>query len=313
MKTSEDFKNFYDTVLIPDTKKLESIRNKIIYSFILVGFLLLMLVTLTLVDLNNMYLLIKYRHLFIIISIIILLSITILYLVVKFYYVIKFKQLIINKIINFIDENLNYSSNKYIDYCTFMKSRLLLSVPNTYSGSDLVYGKALDTNISFSQLYAAYKLKKHTITLFKGVFFTADFNKTFNGQIFVLPDAQEKMLGHMASFIQSLDSSMGELVKLENLEFEKQFVVYADDQITARYVLSTSLMEKITDLKDNIGIDIYMSFINSALYIAIPCSNNIFNPKILKTLLNYEIIEQYFLNLQLLVGIIEDLNLNNNV
>ena len=46
-------------------------------------------------------------------------------------------------------------------------------------------------------------------------------------------------------------SSHGELVKLEDPEFEKSFVVYSGNQTEARYILSTSLMRRILDYKVN--------------------------------------------------------------
>ena len=40
-------------------------------------------------------------------------------------------------------------------------------------------------------------------------------------------------------------SESGKLVKLENVEFEKQFAVYSTDQLEARYILTPQLMERL--------------------------------------------------------------------
>ena len=71
----------------------------------------------------------------------------------------------------------------------------------------------------------------------------ADFNKNFNGHTVVLPDTAEKILGKFGQSLQSM-SSRGELVKLEDPEFEKEFCVYGDDQVEARYILSPALMKR---------------------------------------------------------------------
>ena len=40
------------------------------------------------------------------------------------------------------------------------------------------------------------------------------------------------------------------LVKLEDPEFEKHFVVSGEDQVEARYILSTCLMQRLTDFRN---------------------------------------------------------------
>jgi hypothetical protein len=105
----------------------------------------------------------------------------------------------------------------------------------------------------------------------------------------------------------------GQLVKLEDPEFEKLFAVYADDQIEARYVLSTSLMARIADFKKRTGRRIYLSFIRSQVYVAVSFAKNVFEPKIFQTALDFEAVREYLENLQLAIGIVDDLNLNTRI
>ena len=46
-----------------------------------------------------------------------------------------------------------------------------------------------------------------------------------------------------------MECCRGELIKMEDVAFERGVVVYGDDQIEARYILSTSLMERILAYK----------------------------------------------------------------
>ena len=65
------------------------------------------------------------------------------------------------------------------------------------------------------------------------------------------PDTAEKMFGKFGQSLQSLNGKMAhggrDVVKLEDPEFEKEFVVYAHDQVEARYVLSPSLMRRLLE------------------------------------------------------------------
>ena len=71
-----------------------------------------------------------------------------------------------------------------------------------------------------------------------------------------------KLFGRLGRKLQSLNVFRGELIRLEDPEFESHFVVYGSDQIEARYILSTSLMARITDFKEKTGKKIYLCSLN---------------------------------------------------
>jgi hypothetical protein len=102
-------------------------------------------------------------------------------------------------------------------------------------------------------------------------------------------------------------------VKLEDPEFEREFVVYSSDQVEARYILSTSLMKRIVDFRRSCDKKLHLSFINSQVNVAISFKRNLFEPKLFSTLLDFGPIQEYFEDLCLAVGIVEDLNLNMRI
>ena len=140
-----------------------------------------------------------------------------------------------------------------------------------------------------------------------------DFNKKFHGKTLVLPDTAEQILGNLGSFFQSLNVGRGELVKMEDPEFEKYFVVYGDDQIEARYILSTSLMQRVLEFRKKTGRRICMSFVSSHVYVAIPYSRRLFEPRVFGSILGFKGIEQYLEDFQVFTGIVEDLNVNTRI
>ena len=100
---------------------------------------------------------------------------------------------------------------------------------------------------------------------------------------------------------------------MENIEFEKEFVVYASDQVEARYVLSTKLLQRILDFKNKTGNKIYVSFIDSNVFIAISLNKNLFEVSYFKSLLNRGVIDSFNSYLELCVGIVGDLDLNTRI
>ncbi|MBR5303195.1 MAG: DUF3137 domain-containing protein [Candidatus Gastranaerophilales bacterium] len=77
---------------------------------------------------------------------------------------------------------------------------------------------------------------------FKGVVVEFDMNKNFEGHTFVLENAKT------AKCIK-FDCSKFEEIKLEDIEFNKKYNVYSNDQIESRYILTTGFMERFLNMK----------------------------------------------------------------
>jgi len=232
-------------------------------------------------------------------------------------YVSGFKDEVLAKIIKFLDPNLTFDKLLYISSFDYQKSHIFKKKFDRYNGNDLVSGVIDQTKILFSDLHTEYKVqgekKVEWVTIFKGIFFIADFNKEINGELFVLPDKITKNLGHIASFFQGYNKKHGDLAKMDNPEFEKNFVVYTSNQITARYILTHSMMERILRLKKQVGVEIYLSFIGTKIYIAIAYNEDKFEADPFKSLKNFIPIRNYVETLTLLLSIIDDFKLNDRL
>ncbi|WP_375505732.1 DUF3137 domain-containing protein [uncultured Nostoc sp.] len=147
-----------------------------------------------------------------------------------------------------------------------------------------------------------------TSLIFKGLFFKAKFNKNLRTVTIVQPKV-------INVNIHAINHAKKQVIKLEDPEFAKFFTVYGDDQIEARYVLSTSLMDKIVSFRKKTNRNIYISFVEDMIYIAIEeaVENNIFDPNLYKSVLNFAPLREYFEILNLMLGIVEDLNLDRRI
>ncbi|MEH1923193.1 DUF3137 domain-containing protein [Nostoc sp.] len=96
--------------------------------------------------------------------------------------------------------------------------------------------------------------------------------------------------------IHALNHAKKHIIKLEDPEFAKFFTVYGDDQIEARYVLSTSLMDKIVNFRKKTNRNIYIYFVDDMIYIAIEeaVENNLFEPNLFKSVLGFAPLREYF-------------------
>lgn len=237
-----------------------------------------------------------------------------------------FKAEVIARLVRLVDPNLSYAFLGGISQDEFRASGIYTQRIDRYRTEDRFQGKVGATAFRFSEVHAEYKTtstdskgrrKTQWHTIFRGLFFIADFNKHFQGQTFVLPDVAESTLGGLGRMLQGWGSKMdgrpGELVRLEDPEFERLFVVSSTDQVEARYILSTSLMRRLVEFRQELGQPVALSFVNSQITIAISTSKNHFEPPSIwrgAALLDQEGVAAYFKDVRLAEQIIEDLNLN---
>jgi hypothetical protein len=233
-------------------------------------------------------------------------------------YTVDFKGRIIQPLIEAIDDNLSYSQNGYVSEYNFKRSKIFRHRIDRFSGNDLVQGKVDGIALKFSDIHAEYKTKDSKgrttwHTLFNGLFIMAEFNKHFKGKTIVLPDKAEKMFGSLiGKWLQSKNLQRDTLVKMDDPEFEKHFVVYGTDQIESRYILTHSMMKRILDFKKRSGHNLFVSFVGSQIYMAIETGDN-FEPSVYRTLLSYKQAMGYIKTLKTAIGVIDDLKLNQHL
>ena len=231
-------------------------------------------------------------------------------------YRLLFKEEVIAKIVQFVDSSLQYQANHHISEKEYTLSELFSDNFDRLSGNDLVQGSINGVSLKFSDLHVEKQKedkegREHWESVFQGLFFVADFNKTFTCKTFILPDGVGA-LGILGEWMQGLNKSRGELVKLDNTEFEKFFVVYGD-QIESRYILSPSLMERILAFKEKIGKVLLISFVDSKMYLCVDYKKDLFEPILTQSLLDFAPIKEYFQLLSHILGIVEAFKLDEKI
>ena len=231
-----------------------------------------------------------------------------------------FKQFAIPHIIKCFGKDIQYTPTGSIGLNEFVDSYLFNQEADRFEGQNLVIGTLGQTRFKVSEVHAQIKQESKNndayTTIFKGIYFTANFYKHFRGSTFVLPDSFGAKPGSMFQPLQRLVGhyhSRGELLSLEDPEFERYFATYSNNQITARYLLSTSLMARLVDFRKKHGKTLYLSLIDGYIYLALETNQTLFNPPLFKTLLDIKLYETYMQDMNLMLGIIEDLELNQDI
>ncbi|BDA75063.1 hypothetical protein CAL7716_092290 [Calothrix sp. PCC 7716] len=142
--------------------------------------------------------------------------------------------------------------------------------------------------------------------IFKGLLFRAKFNK-FAKSITVIQPNTLKVNVH------SINHGDKQLIKLEDSEFAKYFTVYSEDQVDARYILSTNLMEKLVGFREKANKNIYASFVDDMIYFAIEYPDGLFEANLYRSMLSFAPLREYFEAIQLMLGLVEELNLDRQI
>lgn len=229
-----------------------------------------------------------------------------------------FKDVVIGPLIKAIDPQLDYAKESFISRAKYDESKIFLTRVDRYSGEDYVWGMVDKTAIELSELHTQYvtrdsKGRTQYHTIFRGLFLIADFHKDFKCRVVVMPDYSERLFGGLAKFFQKMNVMRDQLIYMEDPEFEKMFKVYSNDQVEARYILSTSTLKRIVDLKKKLNRNIHVSFMNSKMFLAISTIKNMFDPKIAKSVLYPEMIQEFYDQILGCVQIVDDMNLNTRI
>lgn len=232
-----------------------------------------------------------------------------------------YKKEVVSRIVHAMDPEWSYQVDHYITEMEYQSSDLFRKRYDRYKGDDLISGVIERTDFRCSELHTEYKTtttngKGQTRTtwhtIFKGLFFHADFNKEFLGKTYVTPDVMQNLFGRIGQKLQKYTGNAS-LVKLENPEFEKCFVVHATDQTEARYILTPTMMEALVKLRKDYDGDMHISFVGSRVYCAFGFNKDLFEPRTFSSGVNFKDIETVYDLFMINATIIKELNLNTRI
>lgn len=146
---------------------------------------------------------------------------------------------------------------------------------NSCNCDDYITGVYNGLNLIIADIRLRYTIgsgkSKTTETIFDGVFIECECKKKFKSTTVVRMDE-----GVAGNFLQINNLNL-QNVKLEDTFFEQKFEVYSDDQVEARYLLTTAFMERLLKVQKRLKIPVTCSFENEKMYIALHDSKNWFD------------------------------------
>ena len=140
----------------------------------------------------------------------------------------------------------------------------------------------------------------------QGIIVDTKFNKSFAGHTIIVPKNVKQ---------PKLDKRY-EKVKLEDVDFMKEYNVYSTQQIEARYILTTGFIKRFRDIRISFNENsLKCSFLKNRMLIAISTSKNLFNivPTPYYKDTTREKATRAFKEIFSIISIIEQLKLNQKI
>lgn len=107
------------------------------------------------------------------------------------------------------------------------------------------------------------RTETYYVTVFNGLLARFTFHKPFAARTILTSDG-----GVIGNFFGGIGKS-SERVRLEDPRFEKLFEVFSDDQVEARYLLTPTFMERVSQLADTVGGQLQLAFDGDRLLMTI--------------------------------------------
>lgn len=297
------FRPYYNHTIYPELMRLESQRKRLLWLMSIT--ILLAIGAIIFQAITGIF----FVTLFLMIPIGFYIS-YLLYRIRKFK--TDWKPKVVNLIIDFIDNKLSYGEMAYdatgfVSKKKFVESGLFAKTGKFYSGEDKISGKIGDVDFEMSELEIKdlSKIESGTVEIFRGIFLAAQIVNPIRGTIMVLPRNHKQLL---IKTIKTFNIAGGELVSdvLEHEGFNENYLTYATEDALISNVLSFEMQEAIVEYTERAMKDLYVSFNNNNIYLAVREPKDILEPFIFESNVDFELIREFFEDIQILLSIVED-------
>ncbi len=189
-----------------------------------------------------------------------------IYIIIKKDFERKIKSLIMHAVCKCFGD-LKWSCNSYNLSPMFSASELIDDYDRV-EFDDIFSGKFKDVNYEIIESKFTLGSNRDKSTVFDGVIIKLDMNKPFLGRTVIRPN----------SLLHSSPHPILKHTELEDIQFEKKFDVFTDDEVEARYLITPSFMERLNEMQVAFTADkVSCAFYKKYLFIALHTSKDLFS------------------------------------
>ena len=291
---NRDFKEIYSKINLENLDKINKIiKRKNITLIILLILLLIFIFFRKIVFINDV--------------VMIIFSLFFLgLLILNIFFTIKYKKIfkiILKKIVNLYNENLEYFYNKGIEEREYKKSGFYKEFDKYYS-EDLIKGKLLNR----------YFFKMAQVRTKETEVLRDDKGKITGKQDYIVFDG---LYGEVElNVLNSLEIEVAtntikskykkSRIEMESAEFENKYDIFSNDKIKALEVFTSEIVDKMNEFRINLGKPIQIRIKNGKLFFNVYLGEILEPPK-LKNSIDYDILNKYFKTIDQPISLISEI------
>ena len=220
-----------------------------------------------------------------------------------------FKELFVLKALNDNFDDVNFTPERGFEE-SFINKIGMLDTADRYHSNDLFSAKYKGIDFQQADIHTKERYEDNEghvsyITRFKGRYMIFEFNKKFKANIRVTSkDFSSASLPWRKKFHE---------VKMEDVEFNKCFKVYAENEHDAFYILTPHFMEKLKELDNKFDADLLFGFVDNKLHIAVDNYEDSFEHNVFEEINEASIENEIIKDIKLITDFVKELNLENDL
>lgn len=234
----------------------------------------------------------------------------------------QFKKSIFSRLVRYINPKLEYIEKAHIGLPELLHSGLFEEQVYGIGGADQIIGRHNGVPFQSCNLTLTYRPafraeKEEDDLVFSGNYFVARFPKKFETNIAIHPKKGFFSKNLNDNDISAYLNTDGEKIRLEDPDFQKQFEVYCDDQIQARYILTPALMERLKTINARNKGNVYIAINGSNIVVATnrQSATDVGNSAygMMFTKIDQKLLDGIYTELAEQLSVIDTLKLNNEI
>lgn len=192
-----------------------------------------------------------------------------------------YKAIVMPGLLREVDPQLRYDPTGGLTSSSFEDSLFHPGKVSAHRAEDLITGLVAGRERKICEMRVMQGRGKSQRQVFSGLFSETHLDHGLKGHVVVVPDLAERLLGKLGTKLQGLRRDRGTLVHFNDVEFEEEFVVYAEHEGEARRLLTKRLRRELLNLRKRAGQDIGLTVCENKLYVLVRCPHNHFEPALL--------------------------------
>ena len=305
-----DFRRFYNQTIQPELLRLEELRKKIeLVIFISFGVILLAVIA------------IVYFHSVIATLLLLAVCVALFGFAYKEWEVYRrdFKPKIVSLVLDFIDNDVNfaipmtYNAEASISPEVFDNSKIFPHFDEDFIGEDYISGDSGELYFEMSELtvHEMSPVRNRLDKVFNGVFLHALYTRPIQeqgGEILILPKETKQ---YATRTIKLFARNGAKQINLRFPPFDERFIVFANKYANIKNILNEDMQRAIFNYSELESKELYMTFIENDIYIAVSQEKDILEPSLWRSNANFKLIKTFYTDIITLLGILRDIDANN--